>query len=78
MISGDSYQASEHILQGFEENHITAECSGSSLRLSVNGNLIAEVVDGDLSSGDVGLIAGTFSAQTTDMLFDDFVVKAIE
>lgn len=78
VISGDSFQASEKIRQGQENNSIVAECIGNQLRLYVNGEKIAEVTDGDLASGDVGMIVGTFSAVSTEVLFDNFRATEIE
>jgi len=59
---------------GSSPNHLTAECVGSSLTLSVNGTVLADVKDTDLTSGDVGLIAGTYDTPGVDILFDNFVV----
>jgi hypothetical protein len=57
-----------------ETVNLAAECVGESLRLFVNGELILEARDGDLGEGDVGLLAGTFSAEQTTVEFDDFRV----
>ncbi len=76
ILDDDSLRFSDAIHLGGERNHITAECIGNSLRLFANGVLLKEVTDSDISSGDVGLIASTFDAPTTDILFDNFVVYA--
>ncbi|MBI3160809.1 MAG: hypothetical protein HYZ26_14515 [Chloroflexi bacterium] len=55
-----------------ETVNLAAECVGDRLRLFVNGELILEAQDGDLRSGDIGLMAGTFSAEKTSVEFDDF------
>lgn len=55
-------------------NHVRADCVGSSLTLYVNGTLLEQVVDSDLTSGDVGLIGGSFDIGGVDLLFDNFVV----
>lgn len=60
---------------GSADNHIKASCIGESLTLEVNGQVLADVKDSDLSSGDVGLIASTFEEPGTDILFDNFVVS---
>jgi len=65
---------SEAINPGMSSNQLHAECIGSRLALFVNGVLVVEAYDLDIPSGDVGLIAGTFSASKTEVLFDDFVV----
>jgi hypothetical protein len=36
---------------------------------------VDEQEDSTLTSGDVGLMAGTFSNPGTDILFDNFVVR---
>lgn len=69
------FEPVEAIRQGFETNHIRAECIGDRLTLYVNGELAAEAFDDDLPGGDVGLLAGTFSAESTEVLFDDFTVS---
>jgi hypothetical protein len=55
-------------------NHLKAECVGSNLTLTVNGTVLADVKDTELTSGDVGLIAGTYDKPGVDILFDNFVV----
>lgn len=55
-------------------NHLRADCTGDILRLYVNGRKIGEVKDDDFSTGDVGLIAGTFDTAGTDIYFDHFTV----
>ncbi len=65
---------SGNINQGLAVNHIRADCVGSVLTFFVNGSQIAQVQDGALASGDVGVIAGTFGAPGADIIFDNFVV----
>ena len=59
---------------GLSSNQLHAECIGNRLALFVNGVLVVEAFDSDIPAGDVGLIAGTFSAPKTEVLFDDFAV----
>jgi hypothetical protein len=47
---------------------------GDHLALHVNGELVADVRDGTFTSGDVGLIAGTFEEGGVEIHFDDFLV----
>jgi hypothetical protein len=66
---------SDSINQGGTSNHIRFDCVGDSLTLFVNGDKVNEVTDSGLTSGDVGLIAGTFDTPGTDILFDNYVVR---
>jgi hypothetical protein len=74
LIGMDALQPSEAIALGSAHNHIQASCIGSSLSLSVNGELLIEVEDSEFSTGDVGLIAGTYTIPGTDIRFDNFTV----
>jgi hypothetical protein len=60
---------------GNSGNTLRAECIGSQLTLYVNGTQAISVNDSDITSGDAGLMAGTFDQSTTEVLFDNFVVK---
>lgn len=60
---------------GNSTNTLRAECVGSRLSLYVNGTLAVEATDADIPSGDVGLMAGTFDQSSTEVLFDNFVVR---
>jgi len=68
------WEFSDQINQGASQNHIAADCSGGTLRLYVNDSLLAEVEDDELTSGKLGLIAGTWGSENTDILFDNFYV----
>ena len=74
LLGADSLQPSEIIRQGFATNQIQADCIGDELRLTVNGEKLFAVSDADISTGDVGLIAGTFDDPGTDIYFDNFLV----
>ena len=78
VIGSEGYQFSDRINLGTTENQLRAECSGNRLRFYVNGVLLAEAVDSELSHGDVGVIAGTFSADTTQVFFDNFEAEILE
>ncbi len=56
-------------------NTLRADCVGSSLTFYINGTQIASVQDTTFTTGDVGLMAGTFDTAGTDILFDNFVVR---
>ena len=62
------------INQGRSTNNIRGDCIGDRLSLFVNGQLLVQSSDPDFTSGDVGLIAGTFGTPGTDILFDNFSV----
>lgn len=64
----------EVIRQGGVVNHITAECTGEILKLSVNDNLLAEIQDSSFNEGQVGLIAGAYENAGVKVLFDNFQV----
>ncbi len=64
------------INQGNATNLLRAECVGNRLSLYANGVLLIEAFDSELPSGDVGLLAGTFSAENVEVLFDNFIVSA--
>ena len=61
---------------GDSTNNLRAECIGPRLAFYVNGMLAIEVIDADISTGDAGLLAGTFEAPSIEVLFDNFQVSA--
>ncbi len=75
LIAANKMQPSEAITQGYSTNHIKAVCDGPHMSLNVNGVQLTAVEDSALTSGDVGLLAGTFSESNTSIHFDNFVVK---
>ena len=74
LIGMDSMPPSEVIKKGNVTNHLRAGCVGSKLSLAINGQLLGEYDDTDFTSGDVGLVAGSFSEAGVDVHFDNFVV----
>lgn len=54
---------------------ITAACIGDRLSLYLDGQLLAEVRDSDLSNGDAGLVAGTWEISPVTIGFDNLVVR---
>jgi hypothetical protein len=74
LLGQSEMQASSNIKTGLAVNHLRADCVGDTLTLYVNGFQVASVQDGTLKSGDVGLLAGTFSQPGVDIIFDNFVV----
>jgi hypothetical protein len=67
-------QYNESIHTGLAVNHLRADCKGSTLIFFVNGTPVAKAEDPDLTEGDVGLLAGTFTQPGVDVIFDNFVV----
>ena len=65
----------EAIKTGDVRNKIQVDCVGSQLTLSVNGEQLTTVEDTTFTSGDVGLVAGTFDELGTDIHFDNFIVR---
>lgn len=74
LLGRDSLEFSDAINQGVTDNHIRLECTGNQLTLSVNGTQIDQQNDDEYTSGNVGLIAGTYETPGTDILFDNFIV----
>jgi len=75
LVGMESMPPSELIRQGKLTNQLQADCIGSTLRLYVNGTLLAETEDTDFTSGNVGLMAGSFAIPGTEIHFDNFVVR---
>lgn len=73
MISGEEMIQSDAIKKT-GTNHIRADCIGKKLTLFVNGEEVANATDSDFTSGDIGLIAGTFEEPGVDIKFDNFIV----
>ncbi len=74
LIGMDGMRVSQTIQTGQATNHIRADCIGSTLALYVNGEKLYEVQDADFTSGDVGLLVGTFDQPGADVRFNNFVV----
>jgi hypothetical protein len=75
VLSGISMQITDAIEPGRAENHLQARCAGSRLTFMINNTVVAEVVDQAFLSGDIGLIAGSFSEPGTDILFDNLIIR---
>ncbi len=56
--------------------HFTVACVGETLTLAINGELMAQVHDSDLTSGDVGVIVGTLESAGIVVGFDNFRVSS--
>jgi hypothetical protein len=73
-IGQDTLLQSDQINQGATTNHIRFDCIGSTLTLYVNGTQIDQQTDSEYTTGNVGLVAGSFSTAGIDILFDNFIV----
>ncbi|MCB0101611.1 MAG: hypothetical protein H6635_02245 [Anaerolineales bacterium] len=74
LLGQSEMQYSENINKGVAINHLRADCTGNTLTFFINGFQVAQAQDATLTSGDVGVLAGTFNEVGTDVLFDNFVV----
>jgi hypothetical protein len=74
MIDAQGMHPSEIISQGKTINHLGVDCLAEHLEFSINGQLVAQVNDFDLTSGDVGLLAGNLDTDDNVVLFDNFSV----
>jgi hypothetical protein len=75
VIGAEGMKHSSAILPGIAKNRIRADCVGTNLTLYVNNEKLLETQDSDFAVGDVGLLAGSFSINGVDILFNDFVAK---
>lgn len=73
LLGQTEMQSSDFILTN-STNHLRADCIGNTLTFFVNFNQVASAQDADFPSGDVGLLAGSFSEPGVDVSFDHFVV----
>ncbi len=70
------FKASSTIHQATTEaNHLAATCQGKTMTFTVNGQPLASFQDGDLTHGDIGLLAGTFDEPGVAIHFDNVVVR---
>lgn len=56
-------------------NTLDAVCRGDQLSFTVNGTPAGAFSDGELTHGDVGLLAGTFNAGGVQIAFDNVTVR---
>jgi hypothetical protein len=73
LLTGEKMQPSDAILTGNQINRIRADCVGNVLMLYVNDIFITSAKDDDFTSGDVGILAGTFDQPGADVYFDNFL-----
>ena len=73
-IGMEDRMTSENIRRGNVKNHIAVVCAGSTLRLSVNDQLLIETTDTSLRGGGVALAVGTRENPGVDALFNNLKV----
>ena len=66
---------SDAILSPPAVNRLRAECVESTMRLSVNGELLTEVTDPDFPVGDIALVAISFEPEPVTVEFDNFLIS---
>jgi len=74
LLLGQSEMKFSEAIQIGTTNHLRADCIGNKLSFYINFTEVASATDSDFSSGDVGLLAGTFAEPGVDVMFDHFVV----
>ncbi|HJX81034.1 MAG TPA: hypothetical protein VJ248_03285 [Candidatus Udaeobacter sp.] len=74
ILLGQSEMRASEFIQTGSTNHLRADCIGDKLTFFVNFNQVASAQDTDFASGDVGVLAGSFSEPGVDVSFDNFVV----
>ncbi len=78
-VSGATMLPSDAVSKGLGENYIEADCVGSHLALWVNGFEVQVVKEETFTPensrpGDIGVIAGTFSATSSEIHFKELEV----
>ena len=74
ILGQDTMLYSQTIHRGETDNSLQAKCSGDQLDLYVNNIELVSIQDTTFSSGDVGLLVGTFKTYGANLVFDDFIV----
>ena len=64
----------DNINKGYNTNHIRADCIGDELTLYVNSKQVASIMDASFSEGNIGLVAGLYGNEGTEILFDNFYI----
>jgi hypothetical protein len=74
ILGQDTMLYSQTIHRGETDNSVQAKCAGDQLGLYVNNIELVSIQDTTFSSGDVGLLVGTFKTYGANMVFDNFIV----
>jgi hypothetical protein len=73
-LSSDRWEEAIVINQGGALNLIELTCIRSQIGLTVNGQQLSLIEDDGIDSGDVGMVVGTISVESTSILFDNFTL----
>lgn len=76
LLDANGVLTTDEVYSGYSTNHIRFVCEGPWLTLYVNDEILGSYNDYSFESGDVGLIAGTFSDSGVDISFDNYIVTA--
>jgi hypothetical protein len=63
--------------QGKSVNHLRVECRGPRMQFWANGQLLVEVQDATLRSGNVGLLAAAFAEPGVVVHFDNLRIETL-
>jgi len=74
LLLGQEQMVTSDLILSNSLNHLRADCTGNTLTFYVNFNQVASVQDSDFPSGDVGVLAGSFTQPGVDVVFQNFVV----
>ena len=74
ILGMDAMAKSPAIKPDLEINLLRMDCKGPDLTLYVNGIQLDMRQDADFTSGDVGLMAGTYRKPGLKVIFDNFIV----
>lgn len=74
VLGSEVMNFSYDILNGDQDNHLSAICDGSNLELQVNGIELMSIRDESFTFGDVGLIIENREGDNLAILFNDFKV----
>lgn len=74
LLSSDTLLPARPILGGSQTNVLRADCIGYHLDLYVNGTLVSQAQSAEWPTGDVGLLAGSYSEGGVEIAFDNFSV----
>lgn len=65
---------SDTINKGAQTNRLKADCTGNTLRFSVNGVQLGEVTDADFISGFSGILVGALDAGGFEVRFNNYLI----